>query len=128
MRLPLIKPIKKQQLTITPFLYLNQGLIENTKNRGSSRLSAGILGSRFALATAKRLDLDAQRPTKIEGGGCDRASGVYTGNFGDAKEGTRCVLEYRRHAADTPKHLGQALPRHPNAVTPERSEGAIRMF
>ena len=74
------------------------------------------------------------------------ASGVYTGNFGDAKEGTGYVLyyrhfvtvtkrtgqdvflEYRRHAADTPKHLGQGMPRHPNAVTPERSEGAIRMF
>ena len=68
------------------------------------------------------------------------ASGVYTGltsempregqdmfcitaTFdGDKTHGTRCVLEYRRHAADTPKHLGQAWPRHPNAVTPERSE------
>ena len=61
------------------------------------------------------------------------ASGVYWLNFRDAKEGTGYVLyyrhfvtvtkrtgqdvflEYRRHAADIPKHLGQGM-----APTPER--------
>ena len=54
---PLIKPIKKQQLTITPFLYLNQGLIEIRKIESSSRLSAGILGVKVRFS-----DREAARP------------------------------------------------------------------
>ena len=55
------KTNKKQQLTITPFLYLNQGLIEIRKIESSSAFRRAFWGSRFALATAKQLDLDAQK-------------------------------------------------------------------
>ena len=58
---PLIKPIKKQQLTITPFLYLNQGLIEIRKSKVAPAFRRAFWGSRFALATAKQLDLDAKK-------------------------------------------------------------------
>ena len=55
------KTNKKQQLTITPFLYLNQGLIEIRKSKVAPPFGGHFWGSRFALATAKRLDLDAQK-------------------------------------------------------------------
>ena len=62
---PLIKPIKKQQLTITPFLYLN--LIEIRKSKVAPAFRRAFWGSRFALATAKQLDLDAQKGLPSEG-------------------------------------------------------------
>ena len=57
---PLIKPIKTTTYNY-PFLYLNQGLIEIRKSKVAPAFRGGhFWGSRFALATAKRLDLDAQ--------------------------------------------------------------------
>ena len=57
---PLIKPIKTTTYNY-PFLYLNQGLIEIRKSKVAPAGGRAFWGSRFALATAKRLDLDAQK-------------------------------------------------------------------
>ena len=57
---PSHKTNKKTTTYNYPFLYLNQGLIEIRKIEGSSAFRRAFLGSRFALATAKQLDLDAQ--------------------------------------------------------------------
>ena len=56
---PSHKTNKNNDLQLPSFLYLNQGLIEIRKSKVAPAWRA-FLGSRFALATAKRLDLDAQ--------------------------------------------------------------------
>ena len=56
----LIKPIKTTTYNY-PFLYLNQGLIEIRKSKVAPCFRRAFLGVKVRLATAKRLDLDAQK-------------------------------------------------------------------
>ena len=60
MRLPLIEPMKKQQLTITPFLYLNQGLIEIRKIEVAPSLRSGIFAVRSPLKRLRKSGQDVQ--------------------------------------------------------------------